>query len=165
MTLARGDRCFIDANILIYLRVTTSTFHVAAVAAVDGYTLAGVVIWISRQVLREFLSAATRGPNPLLTPAEAIAAVNGFLSRYLLAEDGADVTAELLALLARVPCGGKQVHDANIAATMIARHVPNILTNNPGDFTRFAPPITVIPLTTALNWLPPPPAPPLPGVP
>ncbi len=34
--------------------------------------------------------------------------------------------------------GGKQVHDANIAATMLAHGITRLLTFNVADFQRFA---------------------------
>lgn len=148
MTLTAGDKLFLDANVLVYSRVTGSAFHAASVLTLASCEAAGVELWTSRQVLREFLAAVTRGgPGQALLPlSTAIADVNGFEARFQILEDGPDVTAELLSLLGQVPCGGKQVHDANIAATMIARGVPNLLTNNVADFTRFAPHIAVIPL-------------------
>ena len=39
--------------------------------------------------------------------------------------------------------GGKQVHDANIVATMLAFDVPRLITYNGADFQRFAGLITV----------------------
>jgi len=50
------------------------------------------------------------------------------------------------ALLAAIPCGGKQVHDANIVATMLVHGVPNLLTHNAADFKRFSHLIAVLPL-------------------
>ena len=41
---------------------------------------------------------------------------------------------------------GKQVHDANIVATMQAYQIPYLLTANIGDFNRFSTLITLLPL-------------------
>ena len=49
-------------------------------------------------------------------------------------------------ILAAVPCGGKQVYDANIVATMVSGGIRRLLTHNVGDFRRFSPWIDVIPL-------------------
>jgi predicted nucleic acid-binding protein len=65
---------------------------------------------------------------------------------FRIAEDGAQVTAHLVSLLTTIPFGGKQVHDANIVATMLTRGIPRLLTHNTGDFARFAAVITVEPL-------------------
>ena len=45
-----------------------------------------------------------------------------------------------------IPSGGKQVHDANIVATMLIYGIPQILTHNTADFARFSELITVLPL-------------------
>jgi hypothetical protein len=52
----------------------------------------------------------------------------------------------LLNLIAAIPCGGKQIYDANIVATMLAHGVPKLLTYNVARFSRFAGHITVLPL-------------------
>lgn len=143
-----GLRVFLDTNILMFATSPTAPRHADARVAIDGLRAAGVALSVSRQVLREYLAGMTRQlPNP--TPAAVapiVVNVHRFQVDFPIAEDGQDVTDELLSPLGQVPCGGKQVHDANIAATMIARGIPNLLTNNVADFTRFAPRITVVPL-------------------
>jgi len=42
--------------------------------------------------------------------------------------------------------GGKQVHDANIVATMQANGGVRLLTDNTADFARFEPIFTLVPL-------------------
>lgn len=63
--------------------------------------------------------------------------VERFLAHLNMAEDGPQVTKELLQLLANHVIGGKQVHDANIVATMLAHGITRLLTFNEGDFRRF----------------------------
>lgn len=75
-----------------------------------------------------------------------LADVQRFLTQFLVAEDGPAVTAHLVSLLGSVACAGKQVHDANLVATMLAQGIPRLLTHNVADFTRFAAYITVLPL-------------------
>ncbi|MFO0801829.1 MAG: hypothetical protein U0791_01715 [Gemmataceae bacterium] len=41
------------------------------------------------------------------------------------------MTRQLLLLLQSIPCGGKQVHDANIVASMLVRGVPNLPSTTP----------------------------------
>jgi len=65
---------------------------------------------------------------------------------FRIAEDGPEVTRQLLELAQTILMGGKQIHDANIVATMLVYSVPRLLTNNPKDFVRFQPLITVLPL-------------------
>jgi hypothetical protein len=51
-----------------------------------------------------------------------------------------------LSLLGTVACAGKQIHDANIIATMLAHGIPKLLTHNVADFSRFTAHIKVLPL-------------------
>jgi predicted nucleic acid-binding protein len=150
---------FVDTNVLVYARDTGSPWHTDAVTTLDRLTNGGVELWASRQVLREYLATMSRQGGRAAVPSAAslIADVQGFLTRFRIAEDGPAVTAHLLTLLSRVSCGGKQVHDANIVATMLAHAVPNLLTNNPGDFARFASYITVVPLVPPAPPVTPPP--------
>jgi predicted nucleic acid-binding protein len=46
----------------------------------------------------------------------------------------------------QVTIGGKQVHDANIVATMQVYGIDQLLTHNVTDFDRFTEFITVLPL-------------------
>ncbi len=61
-------------------------------------------------------------------------------------EDDERVTANLLTLVQQIPTGGKQVHDANIVATMQTYGITRLLTHNVADFVRFQPLITIVPL-------------------
>jgi hypothetical protein len=68
----------------------------------------------------------------------------GLPHSYAIAEDGPGTTACLLNLIRSVPVAGKQVHDANIVATMLAHGVTRLLTFNGADFRRFEPRIVVL---------------------
>jgi predicted nucleic acid-binding protein len=59
-------------------------------------------------------------------------------------EDGPEVGRRLMELCQLVPIAGRQVHDANIVATMLAHGEDRLLTMNRGDFRRFAPRIEVV---------------------
>lgn len=143
-----GSNVFLDTNVLVNASVANALEHEAAVQAILGYTRVGRDMWISRQVLREYLATLTRGQifgGPI--PVRRLALeVEQFEQRFRVAEDNADVTARLLNLLAQVPAGGKQIHDANIVATMQTYGITHLLTHNVADFTRFSQYITVLPL-------------------
>lgn len=159
--LGAGDRVFLDTNVLIYASIPAAPAHGHAAAVLHQLRTVGCELWISRQVLREYLSAVTRPQSygPPTPMPKALANVRTIINSLLTAEDGPGVTTHLFNLLAQVPVGGKQIHDANIVATILAHGIPNLLTDNVADFTRFSRFITVIPLL--------PPAPPAapPGVP
>lgn len=142
------DPVFVDTNVLIYHQIASSPFHAAARNQLRDLSAAGHPLWGSRQILREYLAAMSRPGTvkPPLPITALIADVRTFQSRFLIAEDGPAVTAHLLSLLASAPCAGKQVHDANIVATMLAYGIQRLLTHNMADFSRFAAVITVSPL-------------------
>jgi predicted nucleic acid-binding protein len=142
------DQVFVDTNILIYARVAQSPLHSAAVTKLQDLATAGHSLWSSRQILREYLASLSK-PGIVTVPvpmATLISDVRSFQTRFFIAEDGPAVTSHLLNLLAAIPCGGKQVHDANIVATMLAHGIAKLLTHNAADFNRFAAHITVISL-------------------
>ncbi len=78
--------------------------------------------------------------------ASLLADVAALLARFPVVDDSSSVTAALMTILAVVPCGGKQVYDANIVATMTSGSIRRLLTHNVGDFRRFPPWIEIIPL-------------------
>lgn len=139
---------FIDTNILIYANLAMSPFHLQATERLQALDEQRVDLWISRQILREYLSGMTRqgdltGEIPI---ASLVADVRYFVNRFCVAEDSLQVTERLLTLMEQVPIGGRQVHDANIVATMQAYKIGQLLTHNVADFNRFSELITVLPL-------------------
>src|SRR5262249_27125778 len=93
-------------------------------------------LWISRQILREYLASLSR-PGTLTSPVSMttlITDIRSFETGFFIAEDGPGVTSQLLNLPASIPYAGKQVHDANIVATMLALAMQKLLTHNVADF-------------------------------
>ncbi len=130
---------FIDTNILIYANVATAPFHKQALNAIKAAHQSGRPLWISRQVLREFIAARTR-PQTFAQPPTTdvvIKRVRYLEEQFRVADDTAAVTRQLIKLMENVKVGGKQVHDANIVATMLAYNIPCLLTHNIKDFKRF----------------------------
>ena len=143
-TMAAEPR-FVDTNILVYASQLTSPWHDRAEAVLRAADADSAELWISDQILREYLSVVTRLPpsGAGVPMREAIEHVRFFIQRFWMAQGGALARAELLTLLATYPTAGKQVHDANIVATMLANGVTHLLTNNVADFRRFEGLITV----------------------
>ncbi len=79
-----------------------------------------------------------------LTSGEAVDDVNRMLSDFEILEDGQGVTDWLLELLREVPAGGRQIHDANIVATMLAYGERRLLTFKVADFRRYGDRIELI---------------------
>ena len=61
-------------------------------------------------------------------------------NRFQVADDTTAVTRQLIKLLENFKIGGKQVHDANIVAAMLAFDIPCLLTYNIKDFERLGMP-------------------------
>jgi predicted nucleic acid-binding protein len=148
MATTVADQVFVDTNVLVYANLALSPFNTAATTGLHTLRKAAAELWISRQILREYLAAMTR-PG-LLTgsiPISSLTAdVQSFGSMFRIAEDGPTVSAHLLRLLQSIAAAGKQIHDANIVATMLAHGIPKLLTHNTADFARFGGLITVVPL-------------------
>ncbi len=75
---------------------------------------------------------------------EAIADTSLFIQRFTVLEDSPAVWDRFLELCRRHSFGGRQVHDANIVATMLAHGERQLLTFNEADFQRFVPLIEVV---------------------
>ena len=139
-----AEATFLDTNILVYASVAASPFHTASLDAITKLENTNVPIWISRQVMREYLATLVR-PKIGIPLGELTQAVRSFELRYQVAEDSPLVTAQLLMLLEQT--ASRQIHDSNIVATMLLYGIRRIVTNNPGDFAPFASLMTIIPLT------------------
>jgi predicted nucleic acid-binding protein len=139
------DPTFVDTNILVNANVATAPFHAVALQALESRARSGVPLWISRQILREYLATLSR-PQSFTSPQPAsvlVAQIRSFEIQFQVAEDGPAVTTALLQLIAQTPVGGRQIHDANIVATMQVHAIRNLLTFNVSDFKRFASIITI----------------------
>ena len=89
--------------------------------------------------MRECLAVVTRPqawPVPI-TRMEALDDVRRLDRAFEVLEDGARVTETLVSLCREVEVGGRQIHDANIVATMVAHGERRLLTLNDGDFRRY----------------------------
>ena len=146
-----GEKVFLDTNVLVYANVAEAPLHTVALRAIQIREQAGMELWISRQVLREYLATLSRPQTftPPIPAATLVTQVRSFVSRFHVAEDNSQVTQQLLVLTEQVALGGKQVHDANIVATMLAHGIPSLLTHNTDDFARFSGVITVLPLESS----------------
>jgi predicted nucleic acid-binding protein len=135
----------VDTNVLVHSAAAGSPEHTRARAALARLGSQGPVA-VTRQVLREYLAATTRPQSwsRALTLAEATADSDGFTRRFAVLEDGPAVWDALMVLTRRFNFGGKQVHDANIVATMLAHGETRLLTFNVPDFRRFDSVIEVV---------------------
>lgn len=146
MTMVPEPPAFVDTNLLVYADLAYSPLHEAALASLQAR---GVELWISHQILREYLATMTR-PGTLTIPlpiGSIITFARRHAKQFRIAAGGPSVTARLFTLLEQFPAAGKQVHDANIVATMLTHGIPRLITHNTGDFRRYSSLVTVLPLT------------------
>jgi predicted nucleic acid-binding protein len=143
-------KAFVDTNIVLRAMIPQMTLHREAEALIQKMWANDVELWISHQVIREYLVQATH-PNsftPALTLEQVVRQINIFETLFRIADETRQVRFELIALLKAYPTRGKQVHDANIVATMLAYSIDTLLTMNVADMKRFADRIKLIPLLT-----------------
>ncbi len=154
-TKAGRPPIFLDTNVLIRANVVTAPLHEESLTVIKNLRYSGTDLWISRQILREYTANITREQTFMkpLSAATAVERVRYFESRFHVADENAHVTARLLMLMESIPLGGKQVHDANIVATMLVYGVGHLLTLNTADFTRFSMLISILSLSTLEPWL------------
>lgn len=139
-------KVFIDTNILLRALLTEMDLHVEADASLKKMWREGTELWISGQVIREFIVQATH-PRTLKEPLpidKVIEHINMIAPLFIIADETSAVRNKLLELLRTHPTTGKQVHDANIVATMLVSGVDKLLTLNIDDMKRFADQITII---------------------
>ena len=130
---------FIDTNVLIKARFLEAPDHDIARQRLSIALQEPEALRISRQVVREYLAVVTRPQSwPVaITREEALDEASRLLGSFEVLEDGPIVTESLLALCREVSVGGRQIHDANIVATMLAHGERRLLTFNISDFRRF----------------------------
>ena len=130
---------FVDTNILVNARIREAPHHEIARAGLESALRGPEPLCISRQVMREYLAVVTRPqawPVPI-TRGEALDDIGRLSRAFEVLEDGPRVTDTLVALCWEVDVGGRQVHDANIVATMLAHGERRLLTCNGADFRRY----------------------------
>jgi predicted nucleic acid-binding protein len=146
--MTMGAKAFVDTNILLRALLTQMGQHVQADALLKRMISEDAELWISGQVIREFIVQATH-PNTLeesLTMGEVIHEINTIRPLFQIADETAAVRAKLLELLQVYPTAGKQVHDANIVATMLVYDITTLLTLNVDDLRRFEDRIKIVTL-------------------
>ncbi len=142
-----ADRAVLDTNVLLAATDEARQEHEPAVAAINVWPAFGLVLYTSGQILREYLAVATRpaGQNGLgMARPDAVDNVLALRTRLNLLAEDVKVSDRLLELLRTVECAGKQVHDANVVATMLVHGIDTVVTINVDDFARFADHVHVV---------------------
>lgn len=144
------DRVMIDTNIVLRALHPNLPDHLLCRRLILNARTLGEELWVSRQIIREYLVQVTRQSGMMVTPLtgkEAARQVRLIERLFIVADETKAVTDKLMELVREYPTGGKQIHDANIVATMIVNDIHALMTLNEVDFRRFAPLITLQSLT------------------
>lgn len=144
-----ADKVFVDTNILLRLILKQMKQHAQVDALVKRVVSEGAELWISGQVIREFIVQATH-PLTLTEPLsiqEVVEEVKAIKPLFQIADDTSAVRERLLELVQEYPTRGKQVHDANLVATMLAHGIDTLLTLNADDLKRFASKVRIVSLS------------------
>lgn len=130
---------FFDTNVLVLSRFEAAPNHNLARRRMFSACEGDETLRISRQVLREYLATVTRPQSwsAAIAMDDALDHVARLKAGFDILEDGPSVTDALTTLCRNVPVAGKQIHDANIVATMIAHGERRLLTFNAVDFRRY----------------------------
>ena len=130
---------FFDTNVLVRARFEAAPDHRLARLRMSEASERRETLRISRQVLREYLATVTRPQawSPPVPMDEALGHAARLEAGFDILEDGPAVTDALATLCREVPVAGKQVHDANIVATMLVHGERRLLTFDARGFRRY----------------------------
>jgi predicted nucleic acid-binding protein len=152
MATRAGERLFVDTNILIYLTNSESPWFQSAYEQIWK-------LWpeynccLSGQVLREYLVAATRNFDSKTRLSHEDPYLNFDLfqssSGFLVLDENSLSRKIFNQLVRRFSPHGKEIHDTNIVATMLAHGIKRIWTHNIHDFKRYSSLIHIQPLETS----------------
>ena len=134
------SRYLLDTNVLLRWILPRDPLSPAARSAVRHLVRGGNTLQVCSQNLIEFWSVATRPVSAngiVLTPERTAHLVDRIERLLQVLEDTPAIYREWRRLVQQCAVVGRQVHDARIAACMLAHGVTQILTFNPDDFRRY----------------------------
>jgi predicted nucleic acid-binding protein len=143
-----GDKFFVDTNILLRAVLSQMHQHGEVDTLLKDTIREGAELWISGQIIREFIVQATH-PRTLAQPLsieDVVQEIEAIKPLFQIADETAVVRAQLLEILQQYPTIGKQVHDANLIATMLAYGIDTLITLKTADFKRFDDKVKIISL-------------------
>jgi predicted nucleic acid-binding protein len=138
--MADAERIFLDTNVLLSVTDQSREHHQASIHFLDDCRSQGVRLFLSGQVMREYLVVATRPveSNGLgLAPAKASHNLETFMEVARLLPENGETAKQLRTLVSTHALVGKRIHDAGIVATMRSHGLSHLKTWNPDDFARF----------------------------
>ena len=133
------NACVVDTNILVYSTVSGNPWHQQArqwLATLQGK---GHDLCVTTQILREYMVVLTRGTvfEKSFSVDQVLAQVQALLPSLTVLDEPLTSADLLRTLVQRYQVCGKNIHDANIVAVMLAHDVRRLATYNQADFQRF----------------------------
>ena len=138
--MTAGERLFCDTNVFLSAVDRKRRLHAQALHVLNALPNRGVALCISGQIVREFLVVCTRPVNVNglgLPQREALRNAEAIIERSTILDENRNVPVRLLDIVRTATCAGRQLHDANVVATMQEHGLTRLVTGNPGDFRRF----------------------------
>lgn len=141
-----NGKAFVDTNIVLRRLNGALPGHREAAALIRQQLDDDIELWISRQVIREHMAQVSRSGllDIPLTVVQIEQQVRFMRAMFNVADETEEVTEKLLELIRAFPSGGKQIHDANIVATMLVNGIDTLLTMNVEDMRRFGSRIKIV---------------------
>ncbi|MFQ5754386.1 MAG: type II toxin-antitoxin system VapC family toxin, partial [bacterium] len=114
-------------------------FHQRASNILNHLVKSEELLCISGQIVRELISvcSVSRFLSRALSWDELRSQIDSILSQTELLNENKTSILKLIDLSSRYKVLGKQIHDANIVATMLTHGVTQLITFNPDDFKKF----------------------------
>jgi len=139
MATTDGKSVFVDTNVLVYANNKESNLCEAAREKIESLTRNGNSLFISEQVLREYLVVMTR-PGIIEKPISLGSATEDairMMKEFTLLFPNQNSLDKLMELILKYEVKGKRIHDAAIVSLMQANGIADIVTHNIDDFKSF----------------------------
>lgn len=138
--MTAGERLFCDTNVFLSAVDRKRRLHAQALHVLNALPNRGVALCVSGQIVREFLVVCTRPVDVHglgLPQREALRNAEAIIERSTILDENRNVPVRLLDIVRTATCGDRQIHDANVVATMHEHGLTRLVTGNPSDFRRF----------------------------
>ena len=135
-----GDnRVLIDTNVLVYSTVSSCPKFHEARTWLSQLAARGDNLFITPQIVREYLVVLPRGAvfAETFTVEQALGEIEAILKTVIELDETVEVATQLRRLIKKYDVCGKNIHDANLVATMLVYRITRLATYNPKDFVRF----------------------------
>lgn len=139
-----AERAFVDSNVLLRAMFEGMHQHRECMSILERLLEEDTELWLNHQVIREFCVQAThtdtfareQAPRPHFE--RVLKTVVSFPQQFEIAVEDAQVRGEFLGIMRDFNVIGKQLHDANIVATMQVNDIDTLVTRNERHFRRFS---------------------------